>query len=142
MQDREIINDLLGGTKASINCYTTAIVECSNQQLRSTLQTLRNEAEQFQYQLYQMAEQKGYYMPAPEAQQNDIQKIKTGLTAAVNSTTTGGSNVFSGGMSGQGSGQQMGGSSNQQMSASNNQQMSGSSNQNMSNSKSNAKNRH
>ena len=36
MQDRDIVNDLLGGTKASINCYTTGIVECSNQQLRNT----------------------------------------------------------------------------------------------------------
>ena len=95
MQERDILNDLLGGTKASINCYTTAIVECSNQQLRSTFQTLRNEAEQMQYQLYQMAEQKGYYMPAPQASQNDVQKIKSGLSSSVNtmSSNSGNSNA-------------------------------------------------
>lgn len=92
MQERDIVNDLLGGTKASINCYTTAIMECSNQQLRSTLQTLRNEAEQMQYQLYQMAEKKGYYMPAPPADQNDINKIKTTLTSAVSNATSGNTN--------------------------------------------------
>lgn len=48
MQDRDIINDLMGGTKASINSYTMAVVESSNQQLRSTWQTLRTEAEQMQ----------------------------------------------------------------------------------------------
>ncbi len=67
MRDQDMVNDILSGTKASINTYTTAITECSNEQLRSTLQTLRNEAEQLQYQLYQMAEQKGYYMAAPPA---------------------------------------------------------------------------
>lgn len=94
MQERDILNDLLGGAKASISCYTTAIVECSNQQLRSTFQTLRTEAEQMQYQLYQMAEQKGYYMPAPEANKNDVQQIKTSLSSAVNNTT-GSSNTMS-----------------------------------------------
>ncbi len=87
MQERDIVNDVLGGTKASINCYTTAIMECSNQQLRSTLQTLRNEAEQMQYQLFQMAEQKGYYVPAPPANKNDVNHIKTTLSSSVNSPT-------------------------------------------------------
>lgn len=58
MRDQDMVNDILVGTKASINSYTVAITECSNQTLRSTLQTLRDEAEQMQYQIYQMAEQK------------------------------------------------------------------------------------
>lgn len=84
MQEREILMDLLGGTKHSINCYTNAIMECSNQQLRSTFQTLRDEAEQMQYQLYQMAEQKGFYNAAPTANQNDIQQIKSSLSSGLN----------------------------------------------------------
>ncbi len=87
MHERDIVNDLLAGTKASINAYTMAIQECSNQQLRSTFQTLRNEAEQFQYQLYQIAEQKGYYTPAPQANKNDVNQIKSSLQAAVNNTS-------------------------------------------------------
>ena len=58
MQDRDIFTDVLAGTKHSISCYTNAITETSNQQLRSTWQTLRGEAEQMQYQIYKMAEQK------------------------------------------------------------------------------------
>lgn len=84
MQEREILLDLLGGTKHSINCYTNAIMEGSNQQLRSTFQTLRDEAEQMQHQLYQMAEQKGYYHAAPGANQNDVQHIKQSLTNNMN----------------------------------------------------------
>ena len=83
MDEKCIVNDILGGAKASINSYTTAIQECSNQTLRSTLQTLRNEAEQMQYQLYQMAEQKGYYVPAPDAKSNDVDTIKTSLSSGI-----------------------------------------------------------
>ena len=89
MQDRDIFMDVLAGTKHSISCYTNAIVETSNQQLRSTWQTLRDEAEQSQYQLYQMAEQKGYYMAAPPANQADVQKVKSSLSSAVNNMQSG-----------------------------------------------------
>ncbi|MFY9285062.1 MAG: spore coat protein [Tissierellaceae bacterium] len=87
MRDQDIVNDILNGTKHSIDTYTKAIQECSNQTLRSELQKLRNEAEQMQYQIYQMAEQKGWYMPAPQANQSDIQKIKNGLASTMQSST-------------------------------------------------------
>ena len=83
MQEQDMVNDILSGTKASVSCYTTAIAECKNQELRSTLQTLRDEAEQMQYQLYQMAAQKGYYTPAPKAHSQDVNQIKSSLTASM-----------------------------------------------------------
>ena len=88
MQDKDMVNDILAGTKASITCYTRAITECSNQQLRSTFQTLRNEAEQYQYQLYQMAEQKGYYVPASQASSKEVSEVKTALTSSTSNVGT------------------------------------------------------
>lgn len=82
MQEKDIVNDAINMTKHSISCYQTAITECANQQLRNTLQQLRNEAEQFQYQLFQMAEQKGYYKPAPTAKTDEIQQVKASLNSA------------------------------------------------------------
>lgn len=84
MQDKDMVNDILAGTKASINSYTSAIEETANQQLRNTLIQLRDEAEKMQYQIYQMAEQKNWYMPAPQASQADVTKIKSGLSSAAN----------------------------------------------------------
>lgn len=81
MQEKDIVGDVLSSTKASIDTYSKAITECANQQLRNTFQQLRNEAEQFQYQLFQIAEQKGYYVPAPTASQKDIQEIKSCLSS-------------------------------------------------------------
>ena len=86
LRDQDMVNDILTDTKASINSYTVAITECSNPTLRQTLQTLRNEAEQFQYQLYQIAEQKGWYMPAPQAHQTDVQQIKNSLSSSMQQT--------------------------------------------------------
>lgn len=86
MKEKDMVSDVLAGTKASIDSYTKAITECANQQLRGTLQQLRNEAEQFQYQLFQIAEQKGYYTPAPTADQKTIQQVKNGLTGGTTPT--------------------------------------------------------
>ncbi len=77
MQDKEMINDVLSMTKAGLTSYANFISETSNQQLRQTLQQIRNSDEQFQYQLYQLAEQKGWYKPAPQADPQDIQQVKS-----------------------------------------------------------------
>lgn len=77
LMDKEMINDMLGSAKSSLTMYETAITETANQQLRQTLQQIRNSDEQFQYQLYQLAEQKGFYKPAAPADQKDIQQVKS-----------------------------------------------------------------
>ena len=80
MQEKDMLLDILEDTKASLNIYNTAIPETECQQLRNTLQQLRDGAEQFQYQLYQLASQKGYY-PAPEqASQQQLQQAKSSLS--------------------------------------------------------------
>lgn len=84
MQEKDIVLDILSGSKASIGSYTKSITECSNPQLRSTLQTLRNEAETAQFQLYQIASQKGYYVPAPVADKNSVNQVKTDLSSSAN----------------------------------------------------------
>jgi spore coat protein CotF len=80
MQDKEMVNDVLSMVKSSLTGYATSITETSNQQLRQTLQQIRNSDEQFQYQLYQLAEQKGFYKPAGTANQQDIQSVKSQLS--------------------------------------------------------------
>ena len=79
MQEKDIVNDVLSMTKASMNQYQSAIIESSCQSLRSSLQQLRDGAEQFHYQLFKVAEQKGYYKPAIQATQQEIQQTKDSL---------------------------------------------------------------
>lgn len=79
MQDKEMVNDILSSVKSSLTTYANVIGETSNQQMRQTIQQIRNSDEQFQYQLYQMAEQKGFYKAAAQADQSDIQTVKSQL---------------------------------------------------------------
>jgi spore coat protein CotF len=79
MQERDMVNDVLAMTKAGASDYTKAIGECSNQNLRQTLQQMRTGDEQFQYQLAQLAIQKNYYTPAQTANQQEVQQIKSQL---------------------------------------------------------------
>ena len=77
MQEKDMVNDVLSMTKASLTSYARVIAECSNRDLRHTLQQIRDADEQFQYQLYQLAEQKNYYRPAQTASLQDVQQVKS-----------------------------------------------------------------
>lgn len=77
MQDKEMVNDVLSQTNSSLTGYANAIAQSSNPQLRQTLQQIRNSCETFQYDLYKLAEQKGYYHAAQMADQSDIAQVKS-----------------------------------------------------------------
>ncbi|WP_156204647.1 spore coat protein [Candidatus Syntrophocurvum alkaliphilum] len=80
MTDKEIVNDVLSMVNSSLTGYANVISQSENQQLRQTLQQIRNSDEQFQFQLAQMATQKGFYKPAGQASQQEINQVKTQLT--------------------------------------------------------------
>lgn len=80
MQEKDIVNDALASLKSSITGYANVITECDNAQLRQFIVETRNKCEQSQYQLYQMAKQKGYYQPAPQANENEVQQLRTQLS--------------------------------------------------------------
>ena len=76
MDEKTMVNDVLESTKAGLSSYQTAISETENMQLRQTFQQIRNNDESFQYELFKTAQAKGYYKPASQAQQSEIDKVK------------------------------------------------------------------
>ncbi|MCL2372249.1 MAG: spore coat protein [Defluviitaleaceae bacterium] len=80
MQEKEIVLDVLGGVKSSLSCYATFISETANPTLRQTFQQMRDGDEKFQYDLYRIAEQKGYYATSPAADHNAICSVKQALS--------------------------------------------------------------
>ncbi len=80
MEEKYMVNDVLESTKSSLKDYQSAIVETANMELRQTFQNLRNSEESFQYELFKLAESKGYYVPAENANQEQIQKVKSELS--------------------------------------------------------------
>ena len=79
MDEKTMVNDVLNSIKASLNTYQMVITDTENITLRQTLQQIRNNDESFQYELYKVAETKGYYKPVIEATQTEIQIVKSEL---------------------------------------------------------------
>jgi spore coat protein CotF len=77
--EKDMVNDYLSSLKNSLTTYASAISECSNPQLRKTLQQMRDSDEERQQRLSQYAIEKGYYKPAHQAQQNEIQQVYSQL---------------------------------------------------------------
>ena len=79
MDEKTMVNDILSGVKSGLTTYQTVISETENMALRQTIQQIRNNDESFQYELFKIAEAKGYYKPAAPANVNEIQNIKNEL---------------------------------------------------------------
>ena len=77
MEEKAIVNDVLESTKACLKDFEGAIIETANMELRQTFQNLRNSSESFQYELFKLAESKGYYVPAQNATQEEISTVKS-----------------------------------------------------------------
>ena len=79
MDEKTMVNDILEGVKGSLKTYQVVISEAENMQLRQTIQQIRNNDESFQYELFKIAQTKGYYKPAQQATEAEVQKVKTEL---------------------------------------------------------------
>ena len=79
MDEKTMVNDILNGVKSELTTYQGVISEAENMQLRQTIQQIRNNDERFQYELFKIAQAKGYYKPAQPATVTEIQTVKTEL---------------------------------------------------------------
>lgn len=77
MDEKTMVNDILGCVKSDLTAYQTAITECENMGLRQTLQQIRNNDESFQYELFKIAQLKGYYVPAQKATTTEVNTVKS-----------------------------------------------------------------
>ena len=73
MDEKTMVNDILGSVKADLTS------EAENMQLRQTFQQIRNNDESFQYELFKIAQTKGYYKPAQKASTTEVETVKTEL---------------------------------------------------------------
>ncbi|NLJ41519.1 MAG: spore coat protein [Clostridiales bacterium] len=77
MQEKDMVNDALAMFKSTMTEYSTAIAEAGNEEFRQAVQQMRNNDEKWQYDLFKIAQQKGYYKPAQAASPNDLQTVKS-----------------------------------------------------------------
>ncbi len=79
LQDRDMASDALEMTKVHAGELTKAAGECTNKQLKQTFIQMRNQVEQSQELIAQLATQKGWYMPAAPADRQEINRVKSFL---------------------------------------------------------------
>ena len=79
MDEKTMVNDVLSGVKSGLTTYQGVISETENMQLRQTIQQIRNNDESFQFELFKIAQIKGYYKSAQPATVNEIQTVKNEL---------------------------------------------------------------
>lgn len=79
LQDKAMVNDVLSMIKSDLTGYATAITECANPTLRNALQQIRNADECAHYELFQLAQSKGYYMPASQANDTEVSQVRSQL---------------------------------------------------------------
>lgn len=79
MDEKTMVNDALSMINGNLANYANIIVQSENIQLRQTLQQIRNNDETNQYDLFKIAEQKGFYKPTAIAHETDIINVKNSL---------------------------------------------------------------
>lgn len=79
MEEKYMVNDILESSKNEVKNYTDVIVETENMELRGVFQTVRSNAESFEYELFKLATSKGYYTPAEPVKPEEIGKMRNQL---------------------------------------------------------------
>ena len=79
MDEKTMVNDILSGVKSELTTYQTVISETENIGLRQTVQQIRNSDESFQYELFKIAQTKGYYKPAAQATSQEVNTVQSEL---------------------------------------------------------------
>ena len=82
MNEKQAVADTLAGVNALINMLTYSVMQSNNKSLRDTFVTYRNQFEDLQWQIYVVARDKGYYVPAAPAGMADIDAVKTAVSGS------------------------------------------------------------
>lgn len=76
MQEKTMVSDTLASINGELVRFGEMIPQTENKELKSALKQIRAACEQSQEQLYQIARDKSYYVPAQKATQGEIDHVK------------------------------------------------------------------
>ncbi|WMC92923.1 spore coat protein [Kineothrix sp. MB12-C1] len=82
MQEKTMVADTLAGINGELVRFGEMIPQTDNKELKQTLKQFRNACEQSQEELYQIARDKSYYVPAAKATQEEVEHVKSLFTSS------------------------------------------------------------
>lgn len=80
MIEKMMVVDTLTGINGELVRYAEMIPQTENKELKQTLKQMRNQCEMSQEEIYQIAREKQYYVPASKATEEEVQHVKSILT--------------------------------------------------------------
>ena len=81
-EDKTMVADTLTGINGELVRFGEMIPQTENKELKTALKQMRTACEQSQEELYQIAREKAYYVPASKATQQEIDHVKSLFTSA------------------------------------------------------------
>ena len=83
MQEKIMVSDTLAGINGELVRYAEMIPQTENKELKQCLKQIRNECEKSQEELYQIARDKQYYVPASMATDEEVKHVKNLFTSSI-----------------------------------------------------------
>ena len=75
-----MVADTLAGINGELTRYAGMIAQSENKELKQTLKQFRTACEQSQAELYQIAREKSYYVPAEKATAEEVAHVRSLFT--------------------------------------------------------------
>ena len=76
-EDKTMVADTLAGINGELMRFGEMIPQTENKELKTTLKQFQAACEQSQEELYQIAREKSYYVPAEKASKEEIDHVKS-----------------------------------------------------------------
>ena len=77
MDEKTMVTDTLTGINGELVEYANMIPQTENKELKQTLTQFRNACEKSQEEIYQIARDRSYHVPAPKATQKDVEHLRS-----------------------------------------------------------------
>lgn len=81
MNEKTMVADTLTGINGELVRFAEMIPQTENKELKNTLKQFRNACEQSQEELYQIAREKSYYIPAAKAKDDEVEHVRSLFTS-------------------------------------------------------------
>ncbi len=81
MNEKVAVNDVLACLNSIITMCEYTIEQSNNKNFRDTIVNARNNFENLQWEVYLIAKEKGYYVPAATAGDADLEEVKKAISA-------------------------------------------------------------
>ena len=77
MEEKTMVADTLDSINSELTKYADMIPQTENKELKTTLKQFRNAAEMSQENIYSLARERQYYVPAAKATEEEVSHVRS-----------------------------------------------------------------